>query len=63
MHLVINYNEQSITVFYKKENVGAIRWNINPYHNRNYYLDMDFVLSDVMENGHSKRNNTTSHSA
>lgn len=39
----LEFNEQAITVFYKKEKVGTIRWNINPYHNRNFYLDMDFV--------------------
>ena len=45
----LEFNEQAITVFYKKEKAGTIRWNINPYHNRNYYLDMDFVSLDCGE--------------
>ena len=49
MHLVINHNEQLITVYYKKENVSTIHWSINPYHNRNYYLDIDFALLDFAE--------------
>lgn len=52
----LNYNDQSITVYYKKEKAGTIHWSINPYHNRNYYLDMDFVLSDVAEAGDMFKN-------
>ena len=44
-----NFDGQSITVFIKKENAGTIRWSINPYHNRNYYLDIDFVLLNFAE--------------
>ena len=40
----LEFNEQLITVFYKKEKAGTIHWSINPYHNRNYYLDIDFAL-------------------
>ncbi len=49
MEIELEFNKQAITVYYKKEKVGAIRWNINPYHNRNYYLDMDFVSLDFAE--------------
>ena len=45
----LKFNEQTITVFYKKENVGTIRLKTNPYHNQNYYLDMDFVTLDFAE--------------
>ena len=45
----LEFIEQLITVYYKKEKAGTIHWNINPYHKRNYYLDMDFVLPDVAE--------------
>lgn len=47
----LKFNEQTITVFYKKENVGTIRVKTNQYHNRNYYLDMDFVSPDFAEAG------------
>lgn len=45
----LEFNEQLITVYFKKENVGTIRWSINQYHNRNYYLDIDFVLLNFAE--------------
>ena len=45
----LEFNEQLITVYFKKENVGTIRWSINQYHNRNYYLDIAFALLNFAE--------------
>lgn len=47
----LEFIEQLITVYYKKEKAGTIHWNINPYHNGNYYLDVDFALWNFAETG------------
>ena len=47
--LELCYHEQTITVIYKNETLGTIRWKINPYHSQNNYLDMDFVSLDFAE--------------
>ena len=45
----LEFSEQSINIYCKKEEIGTIHWKINPCHNQNYYLDIDFVSPNVTE--------------